>query len=179
METALQVRDVINPRNRITVVLGLGCGLRQREVFGLSPEDIDYARGVLHVRRQGQAIKGRLYFALPKGKKTRTVDMPPSVAEELKRHVESFPRVEVELPWGKPAGQGQKFSLLLMTRLGNPVAVNTWNTYTWKPTPAEPGLIPPRAEGAKPGSGRRPRRTASTCCGTPMPRSRWRPESLS
>jgi integrase len=59
LETALGVRDVINPRNRITVVLGLGCGLRQGEVFGLSPEDIDHARGVLHVRRQIQAINGK------------------------------------------------------------------------------------------------------------------------
>jgi hypothetical protein len=33
LETALRVRDVINPRNRITVVLGLGCGLRQGEAF--------------------------------------------------------------------------------------------------------------------------------------------------
>ncbi|MEV6503115.1 MOSC N-terminal beta barrel domain-containing protein [Streptomyces prunicolor] len=147
--TALRVRDVISPRNRITVVLGLGCGLRQGEVFGLSPDDIDYARGVLHVRRQVQAIKGRLYFALPKGKKTRVVDMPPSVAEELKRHVEVFPPVEVELPWGKPEGQRRKFSLLLTTRFGNAIAVNTWNTYTWKPALAKAGIIPPRAKGAK------------------------------
>ncbi|WP_330460604.1 hypothetical protein OIB37_29225 [Streptomyces sp. NBC_00820] len=82
LETALRVRDVISAHNRIAVVVGLGCGLRQGEVFGLSPEGIDYARGVLHVRRQIQAIRGRLYFALPKGKKTRIVDMPSSVAEE-------------------------------------------------------------------------------------------------
>ncbi|MGA5138383.1 tyrosine-type recombinase/integrase [Streptomyces azureus] len=151
LERALRVRDVINPRNRITVVLGLGCGLRQGEVFGLSPEDIDYARGVLHVRRQVQAIKGRLYFTLPKGKKTRVVDMPSSVAEELKRHVEAFPPVKVELPWGKPEAEGQrrKFSLLLTTRFGNAIAVNTWNTYTWKPALAKAGVIPPRVKGAK------------------------------
>ncbi|MEW2386758.1 site-specific integrase [Streptomyces venezuelae] len=149
MGTALRVRDVISPRNRIAVVLGLGCGLRQGEVFGLSPEGIDYARGVLHVRCQVQAIKGRLYFALPKGKKTRVVDMPPSVADELRRHVEVFPPVEVELPWGKLEGQPRKFSLLLTTRFGNAVAVNTWNTYTWKPALAKTGIIPPRAVGAK------------------------------
>ncbi|MEU0895189.1 tyrosine-type recombinase/integrase [Streptomyces massasporeus] len=28
--------------------------------------------------------------------------------------------------------------------------MNTWNTYTWKPALAEAGIIPPRAEGAKP-----------------------------
>lgn len=151
LETALRVRDVISPRHRISVVVGLGCGLRQGEVFGLSPEDIDYARGVLHVRRQVQAIKGKLYFALPKGAKTRIVDMPSSVAEELKRHVEAFPPVEVELPWGRPEAdkQRRKFSLLLTTRYGNAVAVNTWNTYTWKPALAKAGIIPPRAKGAK------------------------------
>ncbi|AWL42598.1 MULTISPECIES: site-specific integrase [unclassified Streptomyces] len=149
MATALRVRDAINERNRIAVVVGLGCGLRQGEVFGLSPEDVDYVRGMLHVRRQVQAIHGRLYFALPKGKKIRTVDLPPSVAEELKRHIEAFPPVEVELPWGKPEGEGEKFSLLLTTRFGNAVAVNTWNTYTWKPALAKAGVIPPRAEGAK------------------------------
>jgi transcriptional regulator with XRE-family HTH domain len=85
-----------------------------------SPEDIDYGRGVLHVRRQVQAMKGRLYFTLPKGKKTRVVDMPSSVAEELKRHGEAFP----------PGGSGDL-------------------------------------------------RTAFTYCGTPMPRSSWRPESQS
>ncbi|MEV7152366.1 hypothetical protein AB0O05_38375 [Streptomyces sp. NPDC093084] len=94
----------LSPRNRITVVLGLGCGLRQGEVFGLSPEDIDYARDV-----------------------------------------EVFPPVEVELPWGKPAGQPRKFCLLLTTRFGDAIAVNTWNTYAWKPASAKAGIIPPRA----------------------------------
>lgn len=149
MDTALRVRDAINSRNRIAVVVGLGCGLRQGEVFGLSPEDIDYERGILHVRRQVQAIHGRLYFALPKGKKVRAVDMPRAVAEELRRHIEACPPVVVELPWGKPDGERKKVSLLLTTRFGNAVAVNTWNTYTWKPALAKAGVIPPRAAGAK------------------------------
>lgn len=151
LERAIRVRDAISPRNRICVVLGLGCGLRQGEVFGLSPEDIDYARGVLHVRRQVQSFQGRLYFALPKGAKTRVVDMPSAVAEELKRHVETFPPVEVELPWEKPeAGrQRRKVSLLITTRFGNAVSSRTWNTHTWKPALAKAGIIPPRAKGAK------------------------------
>ncbi|MGW4840397.1 hypothetical protein [Streptomyces globisporus] len=126
MDTALRVRDAISERNRIAVVVGLGCGLRQGEVFGLSPEDIDYRRCQLHVRRQVQAIHGRLYFALPKGKKIRTVDLPPSVAEELKRHIEAFPPVEVELPWGKPETERKRFSLLLTTRFGTPSPRSCW-----------------------------------------------------
>jgi hypothetical protein len=39
MGTALRVRDAINLRNRIAVVVGLACGLRHGEAFGLSPED--------------------------------------------------------------------------------------------------------------------------------------------
>jgi integrase len=61
--------------------------ISQGEVFGLGPEDVDRSRGVLRVRRQVQEINGRLYFALPKGTKTRIVGMPFSAAEELKRHV--------------------------------------------------------------------------------------------
>jgi integrase len=38
---------------------------------------------------------------------------------------------------------------LLTTRFGNAIAVNTWNTYTWKPALAEAGIITPRAKGAK------------------------------
>lgn len=50
---------------------------------------------------------------------------------------------------GKPEGERKKFSLLLTTRFGNAVAVNTWNTYTWEPALAKAGVIPPRAEGAR------------------------------
>ncbi|WP_369266481.1 tyrosine-type recombinase/integrase [Streptomyces harbinensis] len=152
LETALRVRDVISERHRIAVVLGLGCGLRQGEAFGVSPEDIDWERGILHVRRQVQTLNGKLYFALPKGGKTRAVDMPGSVAAEVGWHIEAYPPIEVELPWGEPGPDRPRrtHSLLLTTRFGNPIAVNTWNTYTWKPALAKAGIIPPKADGAKP-----------------------------
>ncbi|MGZ0234123.1 tyrosine-type recombinase/integrase [Streptomyces sp. CPS1] len=148
LERALRVRDAISPRNRIAVVVGLGCGLR---------------RGV-RVEPGGHRLRARCPPCTPPdpGDQGKAVLRPaegsqdpyrrhaPSVAEELKRHVEAFPPVEVELPWGKPEGQRRKFSLPFTTRLGNAVAVNTWNPYTWKPALAEAGIIPPRAEGAKP-----------------------------
>lgn len=76
--------------------------------------------------------------------------MPRSVAEELKWHAEAFPCLEVELPWEKPEGRGRKYSLVLTTQFGNAIAVVGWNTNTWKPAPAEAGVIPPRPAGAKP-----------------------------
>lgn len=150
--TALRTREVISERHRIAVVLGLGCGLRQGEVFGLSPKDIDWTRGLLRVRRQVQTLSGRQYYALPKGGQPRSVDMPASVAAELGRHMERYPPVEVELPWGEPGAESprRKFALLLTTRFGNAVAVNTWNTYTWKPALAKAGVIPAKEIGAKP-----------------------------
>ncbi|MFJ2420270.1 tyrosine-type recombinase/integrase [Streptomyces brevispora] len=69
--------------------------------------------------------------------------------EEHKRHIEALPPVEVELPWGRPEGERKKFSLLLTTRFSNAVAVNTWNTCTWKPALGKAGVIAPPAEGAK------------------------------
>ncbi len=116
LETALRVRDVISARNRIAVVVGLGCGLRQGAVFGLSPEDIDYARGVLHVRRQIQAIGGRLYFALPKGNKTRTVDMPIYTWKPALAAVGSIPlRAEGAKPWQWAAAPKGGFHVLRHT----------------------------------------------------------------
>ncbi|MEV0265768.1 hypothetical protein AB0I49_31155 [Streptomyces sp. NPDC050617] len=89
---------------------------------------------------------------MPKGAKTRTVDMPPAVAEELKCHGEVFPSLEVEFPWEAPGSDRLtwKVSLLLTTRMGNAVSANTWNTYTWKPALAAVGIIPPLPEGADP-----------------------------
>ncbi|MEU5194219.1 tyrosine-type recombinase/integrase [Streptomyces scabiei] len=150
MDTALRVRDAISPRHRMAVVLGLGYGLLQGEVFGLSSEGIGYAKGVVHVRRQVQSHKGWLYFTLPKGGKARVVDMPSSVADELKRHAEAFPSLEVELPWDRPEGRRRKYSPVLTTRFGNAIAVGGWSTDTRKPALAAAGVVPPRPPGAKP-----------------------------
>jgi hypothetical protein len=51
----------------IVMVLGAGCGLRQGELFGVSPEDFDRAAGVLHVVRQVRVIDGKQVLALPDG----------------------------------------------------------------------------------------------------------------
>ena len=48
-------------RARAWLQVAAGRGLR------VSPEDVDFARGVLRIRRQVQLLGGRLYFTLPKG----------------------------------------------------------------------------------------------------------------
>ncbi|WP_398928506.1 tyrosine-type recombinase/integrase [Streptomyces sp. Ag109_O5-1] len=151
LETALRVRDAIGPRYRIAAVVALGCGLRQGEVFGLSPEDVDFARGALRIRRQVQLLHGRLYFTLPKGGKTRVVDMPPSVASALAEYFLEYPAVEVELPWGGPEGdrERKKFPLILTTTYGNAIRANIFNVEVWKPALAAAGVIPVRNAGER------------------------------
>ncbi len=50
----------------------------------------------------------------------------------------SVPAGRSEAALGEAGGR-EKFSLLLTTRFGNAVAVNTWNTCTWKPALAKAG----------------------------------------
>ncbi|AYN38721.1 site-specific integrase [Streptomyces dangxiongensis] len=151
LETAQRVRDAVSQRYRIAVVVALGCGLRQGEVFGLSPADVDFERGLIRVRRQVQLLYGRLYFTLPKGGKTRVVDMPPSVAAELRAHFLQLPAVEVELPWGGPEPDREKrsFPLVLTTTYGNAIRANIFNDEVWKPALAKAGVIPVREKGQR------------------------------
>ncbi|WP_338933194.1 site-specific integrase [Streptomyces netropsis] len=132
-------------------MLALGCGLRQGEVLGLSPEDVDFARGVLRVRRQVQLLGGRMYFTLPKGGKARVVDMPESVASALAEYFMEYPAVEVELPWGgpEPERETRKFALILTTTYGNAIRANLFNVQIWKPALAAAGVIPMREKGAR------------------------------
>ncbi|MFE3883446.1 tyrosine-type recombinase/integrase [Streptomyces lydicus] len=151
LETAQRVKDAINQRYRIAVVVVIGCGLRQGEVFGLSLVDIDFERGLIRVRRQVQLLYGRLYFTLSKGGKARVVDMPPSVATELRAHFLQRPAVEVELPWGGPEPDREKrsFPLVLTTPYGDAIRANIFNDEVWKPALAKAGVIPVREKGQR------------------------------
>jgi integrase len=76
-------------RYAILGLLAAGTGLRQGEIFGLSPDDIDFQRGTITVNRQVNLTPGnQAYLALPKGRKIRTV---PD-ARHRPRHAERLPQ---------------------------------------------------------------------------------------
>jgi integrase len=133
--TAAQVAAVagaLPERYAATVTVGAGLGLRQGEVFGLAVDDIDFLRGVVHVRRQVKILGSRQVFAPPKGGKQRDVPLPESVTLRLAAHLERFPAREVTLPWqltGKPD------TLRLVVTSREPAACNRnyFNVYLWKP----------------------------------------------
>jgi integrase len=98
--------------------LGVGCGLRQGEIFGVGREDIDFLHREIHVRRQVRVIDDSLVFALPKGDKIRTVPMPDHVGLSLARHIAADWVTSVTLPWDIPAGDLITVDLLFTTPRG-------------------------------------------------------------
>ncbi|MFE7509877.1 tyrosine recombinase XerC [Streptomyces sp. NPDC057540] len=128
LATAQRVRDVINPRYRIAVVVALGCGRRQGDMFGLSPKDIDFERGVIRVRRQEQLLSGRLYFALPWAARCASSTCPgrwprnwPRTSSTIRPSASSSPG-SVRSPAGRSS-----FPLALTTMHGNAIRANIFN----------------------------------------------------
>jgi integrase len=134
-------------RYRVAVDLGAGCGLRQGEIFGVSPDDIDPDRPVLHVVRQVKAVRRRLIFALPKGGKTREVPLPESVAQRLKAHADVYPPLPVTLPWGSSTGEPRTVRLYLYTAAGQALNRPTFNSRVWKPAIRATGIADTRQNG--------------------------------
>ena len=140
-------RTNVTARYRITVDVGAGCGLRQGEIFGLSPDDIDGSRPTLHVTRQVKIVRGKLIFAAPKGGKVRDVPLPASVAQRLTAHAKEFPPVEVSLPWGSSTGEPQTVRLYLTTPDGLPLQRPAFNAGVWKPAIRATGIEDHRRNG--------------------------------
>ncbi|MER7917377.1 MULTISPECIES: tyrosine-type recombinase/integrase [unclassified Streptomyces] len=101
-ERVLAVREALPDRYRLLLVIGAGLGLRQREALGLSVDDIDFEKDVVHVGRQIKMVRVKLCFALTKGRKVRDVPLLASVARAIRQHTEQFAPVPVTLPWDAP-----------------------------------------------------------------------------
>ena len=66
-------------------ILGLSCGLRRGEILGLRSSDIDFAAGVIHIRRQLVRVDGRVLETPPKTMNSiRDIEMPPMLADLLR-----------------------------------------------------------------------------------------------
>lgn len=77
----------IEPRFRAMVLLAAWGGLRIGELGALRPEDLDYERGVVHVRRALSEAAGKVTVGEPKTKSSkRTVAVPAFVMKELAAH---------------------------------------------------------------------------------------------
>jgi integrase len=156
-ERVLAVREALPDRYQFLVVIGAGLGLRQGEALGLSSEDVDFDKEVVHVRRQVKMVRARLCFALPKGRKVRDVPLPISVARAIREHRERFAPVPIELPWDDPRPAEtaveakhrrlRTYRLLATGRERKAINRNYFNSYVWKPALATAGVIAPLDDG--------------------------------
>ncbi|WP_224386580.1 site-specific integrase [Pseudonocardia sp. ICBG1293] len=137
------IRAAMRDRLAIFVALGAGCGLRQGEAFGMSPDDIDRKAGVLHVVRQVRLVDSRLVFAPPKRNKTRDVPIPTSVLDLVDDHMNRFPPVPVTLPWRTPSGEPTTVPLLITDERGGALRRNHFNEAVWNPARKAAGVQNP------------------------------------
>jgi integrase len=146
-EWVVGMRDALPARYRPFVALGAGLGLRQGEMFGLCPDDVDWLRGWVTVQRQLKIVGNGLVLALPKSRKVRKVPLPPTVRAELAAYLSEFPAKPVTLPWETAGGRPTTVNLLVTTRQGNACNRNMINSYTWKTALAKVGIESSRANG--------------------------------
>jgi integrase len=139
------VRAAMPARWQAAVDCGRGLGLRQGEIWGTGPDEIDFLRRTVHVGRQVKRMGSRVWFAPPKGGRERDVPLPEVVSLRLSAHIAAFPPVPVTLPWHEPGnarrhGKPVTAPLLFTARAGGAVNPSTFNTTAWRPARLAAGL---------------------------------------
>ncbi len=101
--------------------VALALGLRQGELLGPTWDDIDLARGKLHVRRQMQWLVGeRPVLKDPKTRDSRrTLDLSPELVTELRAHRD---RQRLERPALRDAWRDWGPGLVFPSSVGTPMS---------------------------------------------------------
>lgn len=147
-ERVAAVRAALPEQYRIALDLAVGLGLRQGEVFGLSPDDVSWLRGRVTVRRQVKILSGnRLIFALPKGRKVREVPLPSTLRDLLAVYLAARPAEAVTLPWADVDGEPTEVRLILTSRERKALNRNYFNPYIWRKALAAAEVPNERANG--------------------------------
>jgi integrase len=139
VEQVLDVIENLPVDLRPLTVVAAGCGLRQREVFAIRAQDIDFLRLELHVRQQIRLEGSSPVPALPKYGRTRTVPMPEWLAGTLARHLETVQRAG---GGGRPLG-----GRLFYSRERKPLNRNYFNQAYWRPALRASGVSNERDNG--------------------------------
>jgi integrase len=126
------VRAGLVDRFAVTVPLGCGLGLRQGEILGLSPDDIDRNAMVVHVQHQIKTVKGVKMFAPPKRGKTRTVPVSAATLAEIDDHADRFPPTAATLPWKTPDGEPVTVQLLVTGEAGRLYSGDLFTKVVWQ-----------------------------------------------
>jgi integrase len=142
-ERAWAVRAALPDRFKIAVPVGAGLGLRQGEVFGLSPDDLDREAEVVNVVRQIRLVENKPVFAPPKRGKTRSVPLSSRVSRELDEYALRFEPTELTLPWMHPGGAPTTVRVYLVDYNGRPCMRGAFNSNVWRPALRAAGITGP------------------------------------
>lgn len=139
------VRAALPQRYRAMTECGEGLGLRQGEIFAMGPDEIDFLRRKVHVRRQAKRVGGRQWFAAPKGGRDRDVPLAARVSLALAAHIGQFPPVRVTLPWNEPGnpkrhGQPVTAALMFTSAANGAVNASTFGRQAWGPAREAAGI---------------------------------------
>lgn len=106
------IKQNLPDRYKATVDCGRALGMRQGEVFGFSPDDVNWLQKdkVVHIRRQIAHDRGVMVFAPPKGgsdddPKDRMVPISDDVAFILAEHMRQFPQLRSPSPGSRKTGR--------------------------------------------------------------------------
>ncbi|MFE4209211.1 hypothetical protein ACFRSX_18000 [Streptomyces goshikiensis] len=142
-----ELRAHLPDRYQAMVDCGRGLGMRQGEMFGFSPDDVDWSEDDKTVRicRQITHHRGTLVFAPPKGgtkddPKDRYVPLDEDLATLLREHMRELPSVEATLPWLEKDGDMVTVRLMFPTRERKALNKNYFN-YLWKAALETIGVI--------------------------------------
>ncbi|MGW6913755.1 tyrosine-type recombinase/integrase [Kitasatospora sp. NPDC054939] len=147
------IRAGLPAHYQVLVDLGAGLGLRQGEALGLGEGDFDWEAGTVFIQRQlRHDERGRAYYCLPKGRKTRRVPVAPRLAARIREHIAQHPPVPTTLPWQDPETpmtdleakqrKPRTAKLLVVTAKDRePVSADVFNRIYWKPALEAAGVI--------------------------------------
>ena len=96
LEELETIVEAMPPRLRLAILLGSWCALRYGEIAELRRSDIDFAAGVLKVRRGAVWLKGQTLSGPPKtAAGSRNVAYPPNMEQVIREHIADHAQ------WGK------------------------------------------------------------------------------
>lgn len=130
-ERVQAVRSGLAERFKIAVPLGAGFGLRQGEILGFSPDDVDRTAMTVRIRRQIKTVRGVMMFALSKGGKERTIPLSAAMLAEIDDHEDRFPSVAVTLPWQSADGDPVTARLLMTGEGGRLYSGDLFTKVVW------------------------------------------------
>lgn len=135
-EEVLAILAGAPPQWRAAIALG-STGLRRGEMLGLAVDRIDIDTRTIIIDRQLARLANRPLLKLPKRGKVRTIEVPPLVAVELRRHL----RQHVDLERAFEGGGGPAV-LLHQGRPGTTACVAPHSFYdsAWRPALKAAGL---------------------------------------